>query len=106
MPDYFSTQAASYAAFRPTYPRALFEFVAASATGHTLVWDCGTGSGQAALALAEDFERVIATDTSAKQLAQATPHPRIEYRVAPAEASGLSDHAADAVTVAQALHWF
>lgn len=106
MPDYFSTQAATYAAFRPTYPRDLFAFVAASAPRRTLVWDCGTGSGQAALALADDFDRVIATDTSAKQLAQAAPHPRIEYRVAPAEASGLPNHAADAVTVAQALHWF
>jgi SAM-dependent methyltransferase len=106
MPDYFSTQAATYAAFRPTYPRELFQFVAASAPARTLVWDCGTGSGQAAAALADDFERVIATDTSAKQLAEATPHPRIDYRVAPAESSGLGDHVADAVTVAQALHWF
>jgi SAM-dependent methyltransferase len=106
MPDYFSTQAAAYATFRPTYPRELFQFVAASAPARTLAWDCGTGSGQAASALADDFERVIATDTSAKQLAEATPHPRIDYRVAPAESSGLGDRVADAVTVAQALHWF
>jgi SAM-dependent methyltransferase len=106
MPDYFSTQAATYATFRPTYPRALFEFVASNAPRRALAWDCGTGNGQAAVALADDFDRVIATDTSAKQLAQATVHPRIDYRLAPAESSGLPDRAADAVTVAQALHWF
>ncbi|MGH7535203.1 MAG: class I SAM-dependent methyltransferase, partial [Gemmatimonadales bacterium] len=33
-------------------------------------------------------------------------HPRVEYRVAPAEASGLPAAWADLVTVAQALHWF
>jgi SAM-dependent methyltransferase len=43
---------------------------------------------------------------SEEQLAQATPHPRIEYRAALAESSGLPDHSADVVTVAQALHWF
>jgi len=106
MPDYFSTQAATYAAFRPTYPRELFEFVAQCAPRHDLAWDCATGSGQAAVALADDFARVIATDSSAKQLAHAPPHARIEYRVAPAEDCGLPDHCADAITVAQALHWF
>ena len=33
-------------------------------------------------------------------------HPRISWRVAPAEASGLDAASVDVVTVAQALHWF
>lgn len=106
MADYFSTQAAAYAAFRPTYPRELFEFVALCASRRNLVWDCATGSGQAAIALSADFARVIATDSSAKQIAHAPPHERVEYRVAPAEDCGLPDKSADAITVAQALHWF
>ncbi len=56
--------------------------------------------------LAEYYARVLATDVSAKQIANATPHPRVEYRTAPAEVSGLPDHSADLVTVAQAAHWF
>ena len=52
------------------------------------------------------FDRVIATDSSAQQLAHARPHARVHYRVATAEASGLPDGSADLVTVAQALHWF
>jgi len=52
------------------------------------------------------FERVVATDASDKQVANAERHPRIEYRVATAEDSGLQSGGADLVTVAQALHWF
>ncbi|MCM2264193.1 MAG: class I SAM-dependent methyltransferase [Desulfuromonadales bacterium] len=49
---------------------------------------------------------MVATDASPAQIDAALPHPRIEYRVAPAEASGLLDSSVDLVTVAQALHWF
>jgi SAM-dependent methyltransferase len=73
---------------------------------HGLAWDCATGNGQAALALAEHFKQVRATDLSAEQLTQAKPHPRIDYRAAPADASGLADSSCDLVAVAQALHWF
>lgn len=49
---------------------------------------------------------MLATDASAAQIGAALPHERIDYRVAPAEASGLTDGSVDCVTVAQALHWF
>lgn len=104
--DHFSGHAASYAAFRPRYPDALFEFLARTAPGRGHAWDCGTGNGQTAVALAAHFARVTATDASAAQIAAAEPHPRVAYRVAAAEASGLADGTADLVTVAQALHWF
>src|SRR5699024_2347975 len=82
-----------------------FDRLAALAPARRLAWDCATGNGQAALPLAERFERVVATDASAAQIEHATPHPRVEYRVALAEASGLPDRVADLVTVAQAAHW-
>lgn len=104
--DRFGGLADGYAAFRPTYPEALFAFLAAESPGCALAWDCATGSGQAALALAAHFERVVATDASAAQLAHARPHPRIGYAVALAEASPLAAASADVVTAAQALHWF
>jgi SAM-dependent methyltransferase len=71
-----------------------------------LAWDCATGSGQAAVELAEVFDRIIATDASEKQIANAQPHPGVEYRVATAEANGLASQSADLITAAQALHWF
>jgi len=71
-----------------------------------VVWDCATGNGQAARDLARYFDRVIATDASAEQIANAEPVPNVEFRVATAEASGLEPRSVDAVTIAQALHWF
>ena len=104
--DHFSGHATGYASFRPRYPAALFDFVTALTPGRSLAWDCATGNGQAAGGLAERFARVIATDASAAQIAQATPHPRIEYRQAPAEQSGLDGGSVDLVTAAAAVHWF
>jgi len=54
----------------------------------------------------EVFDRVIATDASEKQIASAEKSPRIDYRVATAEASALDSSSVDLVMIAQALHWF
>jgi SAM-dependent methyltransferase len=104
--DHFSRQAADYAKFRPRYPREMFEYLGAVAPRYKLAWDCGTGNGQAAVQLAEVFDRVIATDASDKQIANAQPHDRVEFRVAPAENSGIESETLDLIMVAQALHWF
>jgi SAM-dependent methyltransferase len=104
--DHFSGHASDYSAYRPTYPDELFDFLASCCATHRHAWDCATGSGQTALALTAFFERVTATDASAEQVAAASRHARIDYRVAPAEASGLGDGSVDLVTVSQALHWF
>jgi SAM-dependent methyltransferase len=105
-PDHFSAVAASYARYRPTYPAELFDWIAELAPARTAAWDCACGSGQATLPLADRFQSVIGTDASAEQLALAPAHPRITWRVAAAEVSGLPDTSVDAITVAQALHWF
>src|SRR5437764_2789848 len=104
--DHFSKQAVDYAKFRPRYPKKLFRWLASIAPGTELAWDCATGSGQAAVELAECFDRVIAIDASEKQIANAERHPCVEYRIATAEQSGLEAGSVDVVTVAQALHWF
>ncbi len=104
--DHFSKQAADYATFRPGYPHELFVYLGSIAPSRQLAWDCGTGNGQAAVGLASVFDRVVATDASEKQIANAQPHERVEYRVAPAENSGIDSRTLDLITVAQALHWF
>ena len=104
--DHFAAVASSYADFRPTYPHRLFTWLASLVAQHELAWDCAAGSGQASVDLATHFARVVATDASQAQIGAAAPHPRIEYRVAPAEASGLVHRSVDLITVAQALHWF
>jgi SAM-dependent methyltransferase len=105
-PDHFSGVSSGYAEFRPRYPRALFEFIASIAPSHDRAWDCGAGSGQASVDLAESFRQVVATDLSAAQIAHAPAHPGIVRMVAAAEAAPILKKSVDAVTIAQALHWF
>lgn len=104
--DHFSKQAGDYARYRPRYPQALFDYLAERSPSRELAWDCGTGSGQAAIQLAERFERVIATDASREQIEQAIPHPGVEYRVEPAGKTSLQAGSADLITVGIAVHWF
>ena len=104
--DYFSSQAVDYAGFRPRYPGGLFRYLASIAPEKELAWDCATGNGQAAVALAGEFEHVIATDASTDQIANAAPDRRVDYRIAAAENSGIDSKTIDLVTIAQALHWF
>ena len=104
--DHFSKQAADYAKFRPRYSREMFQYLGSVAPDRQLAWDCGTGNGQAAVGLASVFDRVIATDASEKQIANAESHQMVEYRVAPAENSGIGSKTIDLIMVAQALHWF
>ena len=104
--DHFSTQASTYAANRPRYPEALFTWLAAQAPARERAWDAGCGSGQASLGLTGPFAEVIASDPSAAQIAAASAHPRVQYRIEAAEAPSLADASVDLVTVAQALHWF
>ncbi len=71
-----------------------------------MAWDAGTGNGQAAVGLAAHFERVVATEPSAAQLAKAVPHPRVVYHTAAETAPLLGESSVDLVTAAQAVHWF
>jgi SAM-dependent methyltransferase len=103
-PD-FSSLAPEYAASRPLYPPELFEWLASTVAHREAAWDVATGNGQAAVGLAKHFPRVIASDVSAGQVEHAIRHPRIEYRVAPAEASGLESASIDLASVATAIHW-
>jgi methylase of polypeptide subunit release factors len=76
--DHFSKQAAGYAKFRPRYPPQLFDSLGRIAPSRQLAWDCATGNGQAAIGLASVFDRVIATDASEKQIANAQSHEIVE----------------------------
>src|ERR1700729_3906379 len=102
----FSVRSDEYAASRPQYPSELFDYIIRVCPGRDRAWDCGTGSGQAAVALAEWFVEVHATDVSAQQIANAAMHDRVHYSVQPAERTGFANGLFSLVTVAQALHWF
>jgi SAM-dependent methyltransferase len=103
--DHFSQLSSRYAEYRPRYPAGLFDAIAAASPRRGRLWDCATGSGQAAVPLAARFATVVATDASRQQLRSAMPHRRVRYLSARAEAVPLRERWADVVTVAQALHW-
>jgi SAM-dependent methyltransferase len=104
--DHFSRHAGAYAQYRPRYPEELFAWLASVSPGHALAWDVGTGSGQVAVALAEHFDHVVATDASNDQLAHATRHERVEYRHEPADRVSLPSGAVDLIAAGAAAHWF
>jgi hypothetical protein len=102
----FGLAANDYRASRPTYPDALFAYLASLCDRRRAALDCATGNGQAAVDLARYFEHVAAFDSSPEQIAAAPPHPRVEYRVAAAEELPYADGEFDLVTAAQGAHWF
>jgi SAM-dependent methyltransferase len=104
--DLFSQQAAGYAKFRPTYPAALFEWLATATPENRVAVDVGAGNGQAAQALATRFEQVLALEPSEAQLANAPSWERVRFQRGAAEATGLPDASADLLVAAQAFHWF
>ena len=104
--DHFSGHADIYHEARPTYPAALFDWLATQTPTRDFAWDAGCGNGQASVALGGHFKRVFATDPSATQIENAEARANVEYRVEPAEQCSLADASVDLVTVAQALHWF
>ena len=105
MKDNFSGHASHYARYRPTYPDQIFRFLYKQVGSYDAAWDCGTGNGQVAVKLAEQFRQVYATDLSENQLTQAPSRPNITYRVMRAEDSTFNEPV-DLITVAQAIHWF
>lgn len=103
--DPFPDTVLGYATCRPRYPQALVDYLASQAPSHEVALDCACGLGQLSVPLAGAFERVVATDASAAQIANAEPCPRVEYQVALAERIPLGDASVDLITVAQGAHW-
>jgi SAM-dependent methyltransferase len=104
--DRFSGHADLYAQYRIDYPPELYDFIGSLTQNRGIAWDCATGNGQVAGALANLFDQVEATDISETQLILAVQKPNIQYQMGSAEQSPFADNTFDLITVAQALHWF
>ena len=102
----FALASDEYAAARPLYPAALYDWIVSNCEGREAAWDCATGNGQAAIGLAPFFGTVHATDISPEQIGQGFDGSNIVYSAQPAEATNFPAATFDLVTVAQALHWF
>lgn len=104
----FTDRAEDYARHRPGYPAEVFDAIleGLGEPSRLLAADVGAGTGIAARALAARGVRVVAVEPNAAMRAKAPPDPRIEWRDAAAETTGLPDAAFDLVVCAQSFHWF
>lgn len=106
----FSRFSAAYARHRPGYPAAAVAHVLAGTRPEAcLVADIGAGTGILSRLLAERLgpsSRLIAVEPNDQMRSEAAPHPKVEWRAAVAEATGLDSASVDLITCAQAFHWF
>jgi SAM-dependent methyltransferase len=95
-------------AFRPAYPRALFDAVLKRAPGRAKLLDLGTGNGKIAGALADEFDEVTAVDPSPSMLGEARRlwrgHRNISWTCDAGETVPLAGPY-DLVTAGASIHW-
>lgn len=103
---HFQTHGAEYATFRPRYPDTLAKVLADCVSAHQVAVDVGCGTGQLTRLLATHFDKVLGTDISQSQLANAPQLGNVEYQQQAAELIPLADASVDLITAAQAVHWF
>jgi SAM-dependent methyltransferase len=104
----FGPVASAYSAFRPTYPRQLYDIILAAVPPERRLcaMDLGAGTGQSARPLLEWFERVIAVEADARMAEELRRcEPRIEVRVSTAEECQQPPESLDLVTSATAFYW-
>ncbi len=98
-----------YAAHRPRAQStvlALLESVVGAALPVARALDVGCGPGHSTVALLPYAHRIVGLDASSAMLAEAAPHPQIEYRKGHAEALPFRSGDFDLLTVSSAYHWF
>ena len=104
--DHFSKQAADYAKFRPRYPRELFEYLGNIAPSRRWL---GIAARETDKQQLDWHQCSIASlrPMRVRSRSRTRSHMSVvDYRVAPAENSGIESETIDLIMVAQALHWF
>ena len=101
----FGAVADDYERARPDYPEEAVAWLAGEPPRDVV--DLGAGTGKLTRQLVAAGHRVVAVDPSEQMLARLEAATlRVRALVGSAERIPLADASADAVTVAQAFHWF
>lgn len=106
----FHGKAQAYDRARPGYPEAAMRYIASLLPDGARVADIGAGTGKFTVPLAKLEYEIAAVEPDADMrgvLTDATrPYANVTAADGTAEHTGLPDHSVDAITCAQALHWF
>ncbi len=108
----FTDRVEDYVRYRPGYPDVLFATLrdVAGFSANTIIADIGSGTGISTSHLLAEGWEVFAVEPNAAMRAAAErahgDHPRFHSIDGRAERTTLASASVDAVTVAQAFHWF
>ena len=103
----FTGKATVYDKARPGYaPAALDYILGLIAPPKPLIADIGAGTGKFSAMLAARGRDVVAVEPNADMRSKLPVLPNLRVIDGAAEATGLPDSSVDAVTCAQAFHWF
>jgi SAM-dependent methyltransferase len=108
----FTGRVESYVKYRPSYPRAILDLLAAHCglTGSSVVADVGSGAGILSTLFLENGNRVFGVEPNPEMRAAAEEllgdHPQFTSVAGTAEATTLDDDSVDLIVAGQAFHWF
>ncbi len=108
----FSARASAYAACRPGYPEAVFQFMSGELglKSNSLIADIGAGTGILARQFLQRGNPVwcVEPNASMREHAQAllAAYPHCEVKDGTAEETGLPPGHFDFIVAGQAFHWF
>lgn len=108
----FSNRVADYVRYRPSYPRALLDYLARECdlTPESVIADVGSGTGLLSRLFLDNGNQVFGVEPNAEMRAAADEllagFPAFVSVPARAEATTLADASVDFVVAGQAFHWF
>jgi ubiquinone/menaquinone biosynthesis C-methylase UbiE len=109
----FGNASLDYSKYRDIYPNSIYAYLYKHGIGrrHQKIADLGTGTGVFPRAMHKYGAKFIGLDISEEQIKQAMQLSKeqnmdIEYKVCPAESTGLESNCFDAVTAAQCFVYF